>query len=157
MWADPAPGVCGGGGGGGVVEDDITCDFLLKLLRVRSMVGPDAALLQELESMTTRRVDQAMLGAVMIPCGTLLDVLLVMRLVRGFLKDAGGRLVDVYLVESALEAVLQPAEFEESSLAPCLLVIDVLDLPSVPATAPLPRFAGQGIYLRFFKEEGLHN
>lgn len=43
-----------------------------------------------------RRLDQATLGAVMIPafghgyaCGTLLDVPLVLRLVRGFLKDAG--------------------------------------------------------------------
>uniref|UniRef100_A0A0E0BXZ1 NPH3 domain-containing protein n=1 Tax=Oryza meridionalis TaxID=40149 RepID=A0A0E0BXZ1_9ORYZ len=82
---------------GGAADDGITCDFLLKLLRAGSMVGADAALLQELESRAARRLDQATLGAVMIPafghgyaCGTLLDVPLVLRLVRGFLKDAGG-------------------------------------------------------------------
>ncbi|KAF0920418.1 hypothetical protein E2562_034866 [Oryza meyeriana var. granulata] len=128
---DPAPG--------GVVDDGITCDFLLKLLRAGSMVGADAALLQELESRAARRLDQATLGAVMIPafgheypCGTLLDVPLVLRLVRGFLKDGGAtakaaggaaaaarvaRLVDAYLAEAALEAGLRPAEFEELARA----------------------------------------
>uniref|UniRef100_A0A0D9YTG2 Uncharacterized protein n=1 Tax=Oryza glumipatula TaxID=40148 RepID=A0A0D9YTG2_9ORYZ len=43
------PGICCGGDSG-VAEDGITCDFLLKLLRAGSMVGADAALLQELES-----------------------------------------------------------------------------------------------------------
>ncbi|EAY72752.1 hypothetical protein OsI_00618 [Oryza sativa Indica Group] len=135
----PAPG-----GGGGAADDGITCDFLLKLLRAGSMVGADAALLQELESRAARRLDQATLGAVMIPafghgyaCGTLLDVPLVLRLVRGFLKDAGAggggaakagggggaaaarvaRLVDAYLAEAALEAGLRPAEFEELARA----------------------------------------
>ncbi|XP_040375938.1 coleoptile phototropism protein 1-like [Oryza brachyantha] len=133
---DPAPG------GGVAADDGITCDFLLKLLRAGSMVGADAALLQELESRASRRLDQATLGAVMIPafgheyaCGTLLDVPLVLRLVRGFLKDGGGaaatakaagggaaaarvaRLVDAYLAEAALEAGLRPAEFEELARA----------------------------------------
>uniref|UniRef100_A0A0E0M2P9 Uncharacterized protein n=1 Tax=Oryza punctata TaxID=4537 RepID=A0A0E0M2P9_ORYPU len=65
------------------------------------------------------------------------------RLPQG--RRKGGRLVDTYLVESVLEAVLRLAEFEENSLAPCSLATDVLDLPPVPATAD--RFAGQGIYL----------
>ncbi|BAS78246.1 Os02g0300000 [Oryza sativa Japonica Group] len=43
-------------------------------------------------------------------------------------------LVLLLVVQSALEAWLRPAEFE-SSPAPCLLVTDVLDSPSVPATA----------------------
>uniref|UniRef100_A0A0E0ATY1 NPH3 domain-containing protein n=1 Tax=Oryza glumipatula TaxID=40148 RepID=A0A0E0ATY1_9ORYZ len=84
------------------------------------MVGANTSLLLELESMVARRLDQATLGVVMIPCTALLDVPLVMCLVRGFLKDATrmARLVDAYLVESALEARLRPAEFEESSPAP---------------------------------------
>uniref|UniRef100_A0A0E0IA74 NPH3 domain-containing protein n=1 Tax=Oryza nivara TaxID=4536 RepID=A0A0E0IA74_ORYNI len=72
------------------------------------MVGANASLLLELESMVARRLDQATLGVVMIPCTALLDVPLVMM----------ARLVDAYLVESALEARLRPAEFEESSPAP---------------------------------------
>jgi hypothetical protein len=51
------------------------------------MVGANASLLLELESMVARRLDQATLGVVMIPCTALLDVPLVMCLVRGFLKD----------------------------------------------------------------------
>jgi hypothetical protein len=137
----PAPGVGGGGGG---VDDGITCDFLLKLLRAGSMVGADAALLRDLETRAARRLDQATLGAVMIPAfghagehaALLLDVPLVLRLVRGFLKEGaaatkassvvggGGaaaarvaRLVDAYLAEAALEAGLRPAEFEELARA----------------------------------------
>ncbi|AQK67046.1 Phototropic-responsive NPH3 family protein [Zea mays] len=57
--------------------------------------------------------------------GAALDVPLVLRLVRGFLKEGGGgskaarvaRLVDVYLAEAALEAGLRPAEFEELARA----------------------------------------
>ncbi|PAN17523.1 hypothetical protein PAHAL_3G137900 [Panicum hallii] len=129
------------GGGGG---DGITCDFLLRLLRAGSTVGADAALLGDLEARAARRLDQATLGALMIPafgglsrgatspCApspTLLDVPLVLRLVRGFLREgakAGGggaaaarvaRLVDAYLAEAALEAGLRPAEFEELARA----------------------------------------
>ncbi|XP_062232462.1 coleoptile phototropism protein 1-like [Phragmites australis] len=120
-------------------DDDITCDFLLRLLRAGSMVGADAALLGDLESRAARRLDRASLGAVMIPAfglapapllapcasSTLLDVPLVLRLVRGFQREgakAGGggaaaarvaRLVDAYLAEAALEPGLRPAEFEE--------------------------------------------
>ncbi|RCV24915.1 hypothetical protein SETIT_5G124500v2 [Setaria italica] len=143
----PAPG-CGGGGAGGGGDDGITCDFLLKLLRAGSMVGADAALLRDLEARAARRLDQATLGAVMIPAfghagenaALLLDVPLVLRLVRGFLKEGaaassnkassaaavggGGaaaarvaRLVDAYLAEAALEAGLRPAEFEELARA----------------------------------------
>ncbi|KAL6626850.1 hypothetical protein ACP70R_030576 [Stipagrostis hirtigluma subsp. patula] len=126
---------------GGAGDDGITCDFLLKLLRAGSMVGADAAMLRDLEARAARRLDQATLGAVMIPAfghaggssaaALLLDVPLVLRLVRGFLKEgaaakaaAGGaaaarvaRLVDAYLAEAALEAGLRPAEFEELARA----------------------------------------
>lgn len=143
---DPA---AGGGGccAAAVADDGITCDFLLKLLRAGSMVGADAALLRDLEARAARRLDQATLGAVMIPAfghggehapALLLDVPLVLRLVRGFLKEGGGskagggaalvggggaaaarvaRLVDAYLAEAALEAGLRPAEFEELARA----------------------------------------
>jgi hypothetical protein len=156
----PDPLVAGAGGGScctaaAVATDDgITCDFLLKLLRAGSMVGADAALLRDLEARAARRLDQATLGAVMIPAfghagrehansALLLDVPLVLRLVRGFLKEGaaagatskasisgaaiiggGGaaaarvaRLVDAYLAEAALEAGLRPAEFEELARA----------------------------------------
>ncbi|XP_048546019.1 coleoptile phototropism protein 1-like [Triticum urartu] len=120
---------------GAAADDGITCDFLLKLLRAGSMVGADAALLRELESRAARRLDQATLAAVMIPAfghapggSTLLDVPLVLRLVRGFLKEGGkgagggagarvARLVDAYLAEAALEAELRPAELEELARA----------------------------------------
>jgi hypothetical protein len=141
----PAPGCSGAAAG----DDGITCDFLLKLLRAGSMVGADAALLRDLEARAARRLDQATLGAVMIPAfghagghaALLLDVPMVLRLVRGFLKEGaaasssaaskassavggGGaaaarvaRLVDAYLAEAALEAGLRPAEFEELARA----------------------------------------
>ncbi|VAH03045.1 unnamed protein product [Triticum turgidum subsp. durum] len=48
-------------------DDGIACDFLLRLLRAGSMVGADAALLGDLEARAARRLDQASLGAVMIP------------------------------------------------------------------------------------------
>ncbi|KAL6608302.1 hypothetical protein ACP70R_041365 [Stipagrostis hirtigluma subsp. patula] len=119
-------------------DDGITCDFLLRLLRAGSMAGADAALLADLEARAARRLDQASLGAVMIPAfggglrrhgeasATLLDVPLVLRLVRGFLREEGGggaaaarvaRLVDAYLAEAALEAGLRPPEFEELARA----------------------------------------
>uniref|UniRef100_A0ACD5VMI1 Uncharacterized protein n=1 Tax=Avena sativa TaxID=4498 RepID=A0ACD5VMI1_AVESA len=114
-------------------DDGITCDFLLRLLRAGSMVGADAALLRELEARAARRLDQASLAAVMVPAFghapvTLLDVPLVLRLVRGFLKEGGkgagggagarvARLVDAYLAEAALEAGLRPTELEELARA----------------------------------------
>ncbi|WVZ72520.1 hypothetical protein U9M48_020962 [Paspalum notatum var. saurae] len=141
----PAAGGCCAAASPAVADDGITCDFLLKLLRAGSMVGADAALLRDLEARAARRLDQATLGAVMIPAfghagehaALLLDVPLVLRLVRGFLKDGaaagkasgaalggGGaaaarvaRLVDAYLAEAALEAGLRPAEFEELARA----------------------------------------
>nr|CAB3464116.1 unnamed protein product [Digitaria exilis] len=129
-----------GDGHGG---DGITCDFLLRLLRAGSTVGADAALLGDLEARAARRLDQASLAAVMIPAfggggggapspattRLLLDVPLVLRLVRGFLREGtkkGGaaaaaarvaRLVDAYLAEAALEAGLRPPEFEELARA----------------------------------------
>uniref|UniRef100_A0ACD5U7A9 Uncharacterized protein n=1 Tax=Avena sativa TaxID=4498 RepID=A0ACD5U7A9_AVESA len=133
------------GAAGDDKDDGIACDFLLRLLRAGSMVGADAALLGDLEARAARRLDQASLGAVMIPAfghggaassrdhhrttTTLLDVHLVLRLVRGFLREgakAGGggaaaarvaKLVDAYLAEAALEAALRPAEFEELARA----------------------------------------
>ncbi|CAL5096819.1 unnamed protein product [Urochloa decumbens] len=137
---DDAPNAAAGDGG-------VTCDFLLRLLRAGSTVGADAALLGDLETRAARRLDQASLAAVMIPAfgglargggavalalapppATLLDVPLVLRLVRGFLREGtrgGGaaaasrvaRLVDAYLAEAALEAGLRPAEFEELARA----------------------------------------
>ncbi|KAL6848018.1 hypothetical protein ACP4OV_022146 [Aristida adscensionis] len=131
-----------GGAAAAAGDDGITCDFLLKLLRAGSMVGAEAAMLRDLEARAARRLDQATLGAVMIPAfghgghaapALLLDVPLVLRLVRGFFKDgaaakvaAGGggaaaarvaRLVDAYLAEAALEAGLRPAELEELARA----------------------------------------
>ncbi|KAF0925938.1 hypothetical protein E2562_018740 [Oryza meyeriana var. granulata] len=131
--------------GGDVDDGGVTCDFLLRLLRAGSMAGADAALLADLEARAARRLDQASLGAVMIPAfrggggdppgasATLLDVPLVLRLVRGFLREGGksgaggggsaaaacrvARLVDAYLAEAALEAGLRPAEFEELARA----------------------------------------
>uniref|UniRef100_A0ACD5TQN9 Uncharacterized protein n=1 Tax=Avena sativa TaxID=4498 RepID=A0ACD5TQN9_AVESA len=132
------------GAAGDDKDDGIACDFLLRLLRAGSMVGADAALLGDLEARAARRLDQASLGAVMIPAfghggaasrdhhrptTTLLDVHLVLRLVRGFLREgakAGGggaaaarvaKLVDAYLAEAALEAALRPVEFEELARA----------------------------------------
>ncbi|KAL6897823.1 hypothetical protein ACP4OV_006782 [Aristida adscensionis] len=126
--------------GGDHGDDGITCDFLLRLLRAGSIVGADAALLGDLEARAARRLDQASLGAVMIPAfggggappcasATLLDVPLVLRLMRGFLREGGkaggggaaaarvARLVDAYLAEAALEAGLRPPEFEELARA----------------------------------------
>uniref|UniRef100_A0A0E0KZ54 NPH3 domain-containing protein n=1 Tax=Oryza punctata TaxID=4537 RepID=A0A0E0KZ54_ORYPU len=127
--------------GGDGDDGGVTCDFLLRLLRAGSMAGADAALLADLEARAARRLDQASLGAVMIPAfrvagdtpgasATLLDVPLVLRLVRGFLREGGkpggggaaaacrvARLVDAYLAEAALEVGLRPAEFEELARA----------------------------------------
>ncbi|CAN6345446.1 unnamed protein product [Urochloa humidicola] len=121
--------------------DGVTCDFLLRLLRAGSTVGADAAMLGDLEARAARRLDQASLAAVMIPAfgglarggavaATLLDVPLVLRLVRGFLREGGvrgggaaaatarvARLVDSYLAEAALEVGLRPREFEELARA----------------------------------------
>jgi hypothetical protein len=137
-WPQLSPDPPAGGGGccaAAVADDGITCDFLLKLLHAGSMVGADTALLRDLEARAARRLDQATLGAVMIPAfghngehapALLLDVPLVLRLVRGFLKEGSGgskaarvaRLVDAYLAASAaLEAGLRPAEFEELARA----------------------------------------
>jgi hypothetical protein len=114
-------------------DDGVTCDFLLRLLRAGTVAGADAALLADLEARAARRLDQASLAAVMVPAfglgrhggATLLDVPLVLRLVRGFLREGGGaaatakvaRLVDAYLAEAALEAGLRPPEFEELARA----------------------------------------
>uniref|UniRef100_A0A0E0JES9 NPH3 domain-containing protein n=1 Tax=Oryza punctata TaxID=4537 RepID=A0A0E0JES9_ORYPU len=125
----PAPAVCGGGSGC-VADDGITCDFLLKLLRAGSMVGADAALLQELESRAARRLDQATLGAVMIPafgheyaCGTLLDVPLVLRLELARAVPAHARPADDALyraVDTYLKAHPSTSKEERKSL--CRLI-----------------------------------
>ncbi|KAJ3694179.1 hypothetical protein LUZ60_009659 [Juncus effusus] len=114
------------------VETAINCDFLLRLLRAGLMVGADQGCLKELEARVGRRLDQAALKEVMIPAfghtsGTLLDVALVMRLVKGFLaaedmvSGAGmarvAKLVDAYLAEAALEAGLSVKGFEELARA----------------------------------------
>ncbi|KAJ4765853.1 Phototropic-responsive NPH3 family protein [Rhynchospora pubera] len=114
------------------MESAINCDFLLRLLRAGLMVGADQASLRELEARVGRRLEQASLSEVMIPAfghtsGTLLDVSLVMRLVKGFLaaeeRVSGAamarvaKLVDAYLAEVALEAGLGVKEFEELARA----------------------------------------
>uniref|UniRef100_A0A1D1YGK8 BTB/POZ domain-containing protein At1g30440 n=1 Tax=Anthurium amnicola TaxID=1678845 RepID=A0A1D1YGK8_9ARAE len=107
----------------------VPCGLLLRLLRVANMVGAEPACRAGLEARVARRLDQASLGELMVPafshtCGTLLDVGLVLRLVRGFAarEEAApksgaavakvARLVDGYLAEAALDANLGLPEFE---------------------------------------------
>mgnify|MGYP003701981913 CR=1 FL=1 len=81
----------------------VKCDFLLQLLHARSMAGPDATLLADLDARAAWRLDQASLGAVMIPAfrysgdppDARLDVPFMLRLVRGFLREGGKASVGV--------------------------------------------------------------
>ncbi|XP_057514223.1 root phototropism protein 3-like [Actinidia eriantha] len=108
-------------------KDSITCNFLLRLLRVANMVGAEPAYQAELEKRISWQLDQATLKEVMIPsfshtCGTLLDVELVIRLVERFVNldesVRGGaalvkvaKLVDSYLAEVAVDSNLRLPEF----------------------------------------------
>ncbi|KMZ58780.1 hypothetical protein ZOSMA_74G01250 [Zostera marina] len=109
-------------------KECLPCNFLLRLLRMASMVGADAAYLADLEGRVAWQLDQASLKEIMIPafshtCGTLLDVELVLRLVRRFVSlddsvKSGAaivkvaKLVDIYLAEAALDANMKLTEFE---------------------------------------------
>ncbi|XP_058074607.1 root phototropism protein 3-like [Magnolia sinica] len=110
-------------------KDSVTCNFLLRLLRVANMVGTEPAFRAELEKRVAWQLDQASLKELMIPafshtCGTLLDVELVRRLVKMFVEMdeaiKGGaalvkvaKLVDSYLAEVAVDTNLTFSEFLE--------------------------------------------
>ncbi|KAL8139416.1 hypothetical protein V2J09_005437 [Rumex salicifolius] len=111
-------------------NDAVPCNFLLRLLRVGTMVGVGPNHRAELERRAARQLEQADLRELLIPsfshtCGTLLDVDLVTRLVKRFLlgfEEGGGgrsgaavakvaRLVDNYLAEAAVDTNLGLGEF----------------------------------------------
>lgn len=108
-------------------KESIPCNFLLRLLRVASMVRVEPAYRAELEKRVSWQLDQASLRELMIPSfshtsTTLLDVELVLRLVRGFMNlDEAVRsgaalikvakLVDCYLAEAAVDSNLTLSEF----------------------------------------------
>lgn len=115
-------------------KDAMPCNFLLRLLRVASMVGVDTTYREELEKRVAWQLDQASLKELMIPsfshtCGTLLDVELVRRLVKRFMGlDEGvtrtgaalnkvAKLVDSYLAEVAIDSNLSLEEFIELASA----------------------------------------
>ncbi|CAA2984031.1 Hypothetical predicted protein [Olea europaea subsp. europaea] len=108
-------------------KESIPCNFLLRLLRIASMVRVEPAYRDELEKRVSWQLDQASLSELMIPsfshtCTTLLDVELVLRLVRRFMNlDEAVRsgaalikvtkLVDCYLAEAAVDSNLTSSEF----------------------------------------------
>ncbi|KAL5975661.1 hypothetical protein ACLOJK_019987 [Asimina triloba] len=111
-------------------KESVSCNFLLRLLRMANMVGAEAAYRGELEKRVAWQLEQASLKELMIPgfshtCGTLLDVELVARLVRRFVGglDEGvgvrngaalakvAKLIDCYLAEIAVDANLSLPEF----------------------------------------------
>ncbi|KAK1306700.1 Root phototropism protein 3 [Acorus calamus] len=101
-------------------SDAMPCNFVLRLLRAACMAGADPACLARLERRASAQLDRASLKELMIPafshtCGTLLDVALVTRLVRGFVESEEiyksgaaavkvSKLVDSYLAEAAVDA-----------------------------------------------------
>ncbi|PIN21133.1 hypothetical protein CDL12_06172 [Handroanthus impetiginosus] len=110
-------------------KDSISCNFLLRLLRVAKMVGVEADYTSELERRVSWQLDQASLRDLMIPsfshtCTTLLDFELVVRLVKRFLNlgevaRSGNalmkvaKIVDCFLAEAAVDADLTLPEFVE--------------------------------------------
>lgn len=110
-------------------EYSISCNFLLRLLRLANMVNVEETYRYELEEHIASSLDQASLKELMIPsfshrCSTLLDFELVLRLVKRFvgLIDVGktgtavikvAKLVDCYLAEAALDTHLSLVEFVE--------------------------------------------
>ncbi|KAM7256098.1 hypothetical protein ACFE04_011839 [Oxalis oulophora] len=117
-------------------KDSVPCNFLLRLLRIASMVNVEMSYRAELEKRISWQFDQASLKEVMIPsfshtCGTLLDVELVIRLVKRFLslenvfeRSTGAaaivkvaKLVDSYLAEAAVDANLGLDRFIELASA----------------------------------------
>ncbi|KAF2297595.1 hypothetical protein GH714_000099 [Hevea brasiliensis] len=74
-------------------KDSIPCNFMLRLLRTANMVGVEPTYRAELEKRISWQLDQASLKELMIPSfshtfGTLLDVELVTRFVKRFVKAA---------------------------------------------------------------------
>uniref|UniRef100_A0A0D9WDE3 NPH3 domain-containing protein n=1 Tax=Leersia perrieri TaxID=77586 RepID=A0A0D9WDE3_9ORYZ len=142
-------------------DGGVTCDFLLRLLRAGAMSGADASLLAELESRAARRLDQASLGAVMIPSfrcsgeasgttstatatATLLDVALVLRLVRGFLREGGKNGGNGGAAAAGRVARLVDAYLAEAALEAGLRPPEFEELArAVPAHA---RAADDGLY-----------
>ncbi|XP_039124043.1 root phototropism protein 3-like [Dioscorea cayenensis subsp. rotundata] len=114
-------------------KDSVQCGFLMRLLRVASMVEVSPASMAELEARVAAQLERVTLKEVMIPafrhtCGTVLDVGLVLRLVKRFvgLEEVQGKsgaaakvvkLVDSYLAEVALEPEMKVEEFEELAKA----------------------------------------
>ncbi|KAK1281711.1 Root phototropism protein 3 [Acorus calamus] len=114
-------------------SDAMPCNFVLRLLRAACMAGADPACLARLERRASAQLDRASLKELMIPafshtCGTLLDVALVTRLVRGFVESEEiyksgaaavkvSKLVDSYLAEAAVDAGMTVAEFEALATA----------------------------------------
>ncbi|CAM8885010.1 unnamed protein product [Rhodiola kirilowii] len=106
---------------------NIPCSFLLNLLKAANMVGLEPAYLSQIETIVAFQLDQATIKELMIPsfshtCATLLDIELVHRLVRIFVKqdDASksgsalakvAKLVDFYLAEAAMDAKLTLTQF----------------------------------------------
>ena len=99
----------------------VPCGFLLRLLRMASMVGAEAGVRSELERRAARQLDEASLGDLMIPSfehtsAVLLDVSLVLRLLAHFSGDDSAtvkvaKLVDSYLAEAAVDANLTVTDF----------------------------------------------
>lgn len=114
-------------------KDSVQCGFLMRLLRVASMVEVSPASMAEMEARVAAQLERVTLKEVMIPafrhtCGTVLDVGLVLRLVKRFvgLEEVQGKsgaaakvvkLVDSYLAEVALEPEMKVEEFEELAKA----------------------------------------
>lgn len=109
-------------------KDSISCNFLLRLLRVANMAGVEPSFRTELEKRISWQLDQASLQELMIPsfshtCGTLLDFELVLRLVQRFLcldesinrngtsLNKVAKLVDCYLAEAAVDKNLSVSNF----------------------------------------------
>lgn len=108
-------------------KDSVSCNFLLRVLRVANMVGVEPAYRVEIEKRIAWQLDQASLKELMIPaftntCGTLLDIELVHRLVKRFLtldeaaKSGAAlvkvaKLIDCYLAEAAVDANMTLLEF----------------------------------------------
>ncbi|KAG8388304.1 hypothetical protein BUALT_Bualt02G0111600 [Buddleja alternifolia] len=107
-------------------KDSVPCDFLLRLLRIASMVQAEPAYQADLENRVSWQLDRASLKDLIIPsfsytCTTLLDFDLILRLVKKFVNTEAVRsraavtkvakLVDCYLAEAAADSHLRLSEF----------------------------------------------
>ncbi|KAK7252294.1 hypothetical protein RIF29_36137 [Crotalaria pallida] len=116
-------------------KDSVSCSFLLRLLRMASMIKVSPALITELEKRVGMQFEQATLADLLIPCyhksETVYDVDLVQRLLEHFLvqeqtessspsrqsfsenaKARVARLVDSYLTELSRDRNLSPTKFQ---------------------------------------------